>query len=302
LRIDASGGLVESTFLEVPFSYPILTAMASNGYLVIVSTPTSNEAVGPYQMELGKLGPSSANEINLACVGNAATLNIAALAPGEIISLFGNGLGPATPVSAEFANNLLPTTLAGTQVTLNRLPAPLLYASDGQINAIVPRGIAAGSPVNICAVAQGKSTNCITLDVANGAPGIFQMPSGYAAAVNQDGTINSPQNPAAVGSVISLYTTGLGPLSPAPPDGSIVGFPLPALANSVKAWFWLHNGVVASQVQYAGPAPLEVAGLYQINVVVPPIGLLPTGVSIEVDLPDGSAIVTASLGIAIAIQ
>jgi uncharacterized protein (TIGR03437 family) len=97
------------------------------------------------------------------------------------------------------------------------------------------------------------------------------LPSGYAAAVNQDGTINSPQNPAAMGSVVSLYVTGLGPLSPEPADGSIVGFPLPTLVNGVQVAFYVSGNAdaVSSQVLYAGPAPLEVAGLYQIDVRVP---------------------------------
>jgi uncharacterized protein (TIGR03437 family) len=156
-------------------------------------------------------------------------------------------------------------------VTFNGIPAPLLYSSDGQINANAPWEIQGASTANVCVVFQGSSTNCVTLNVSNTAPGIFSLPSGYGAAVNQDGTINSPQNPATVGSIISVYVTELGPLSPEPADGSIVGLPLPTLVNGVLVGFFSseHPAAVTGEVQYAGAAPLEVAGLYQINVTIP---------------------------------
>jgi uncharacterized protein (TIGR03437 family) len=309
IRVDASGKLIQSTFLSIPVSL-LTTAIphpqiAPNGYFLIENFPA-----GFYQLEIGQLGPAASPPINLSCAGNAASLTLAALAPGEIVSLFGNGLGPAAPVSAPLANNRLPFNLGGSQVTFNGIPAPLLYASDSQINTIVPweiqssGGVYAASTANVCVVYQSNATNCITMNVANAAPGIFQLPSGYAAVVNQDGTINGPQNPAAIGSVVSLYVTGLGPLSPTPADGSIVGLPLPTLTGGVKVLFHMseypHSPVVGG-VLYAGAAPLEVAGLYQINVLLiqafplsltPPIP--PATVEIDVDLPDGNFFGTAN--------
>jgi uncharacterized protein (TIGR03437 family) len=299
IRVDASGKLIQSTFLSIPVSLltgplPPRPQIAPNGYFLIAS-------------EIGQLGPAASPPINLSCAGNAASLTLAALAPGEIVSLFGNGLGPAAPVSAPLANNRLPFNLGGSQVTFNGIPAPLLYASDSQINTIVPweiqssGGVYAASTANVCVVYQSNATNCITMNVANAAPGIFQLPSGYAAVVNQDGTINGPQNPAAIGSVVSLYVTGLGPLSPTPADGSIVGLPLPTLTSGVKVLFhteYPHPPVVGD-VLYAGAAPLEVAGLYQINVLLiqafsfpPPIP--PATVEIDVDLPGGGFFATAN--------
>jgi uncharacterized protein (TIGR03437 family) len=271
-------------------------------------------SMAPYQLEIGQLGPAASPPINLSCAGNAASLTLASLAPGEIVSLFGNGLGPAAPVSAQFANNRLPFNLAGSQVTVNGIPAPVLYAGDSQINAIVPWEIQGAPTANVCVVYQSNATNCITMNVDNAAPGIFQLPSGYAAVVNQDGTINGPQNPAATGSVVSLYVTGLGPLSPTPADGSIVGLPLPALANKVYVLFHtskdLSTPLVGGEVFYAGAASLEVAGLYQINVLIqvrllsPPIStpIPPARVQIEVELPGDRFVVTSIEGPPISIR
>ena len=316
IRVDAAGKLLESTFLSIPAPYPQLSTefvrypqMAANGYFLITSTAMTNLAAGFRQLGIGRLGPAAGPPINLSCAGNAANVRLAALAPGEIVSLFGNGLGPASPVSAQLANNRLPFNLAGTQVTFAGIPAPLLYSSDSQINAIVPWEIQGVSRADVCVVYQSNSTNCVTMDVANAAPGIFQLPSGYAAVVNQDGAINGPRNPAAIGSIVSLYVTGLGPLSPVPVDGSLVGLPLPALANRVRVDFqqYAQHAVASGQVLYAGPAPLEVAGLYQINLLIPelPVSQAPiplTMVQIEVDLADGNSVRTAVPGLPIAIQ
>jgi hypothetical protein len=174
ILVDPTGEVIESTFLPMAIPYASVPQIAPNGYFLITSTPTSNVGLGPIQYELGQLGPATGPPVNLACVGNAASLGIRALAPGEIVSLFGTGLGPASPTSAQSTNNLLPFNLAGTQVTFNGIPAPLLYSSDGQINAIAPREIQGASTVNICVVLQGSSTNCVTMDVVNAAPGFFR--------------------------------------------------------------------------------------------------------------------------------
>jgi uncharacterized protein (TIGR03437 family) len=97
----------------------------------------------------------------------------------------------------------------------------------------------------------------------------------YAAAVNQDGTINSPQNPAPAGSVVSLFVTGLGTVTPSLPDGAITPYPPPKqdlTASVLFQWNGLNPGdffETAGTVLYAGPAPLEVEGLGQINVQLP---------------------------------
>jgi len=237
-------------------------------------------------------------------VGNAATLAVAPLTAGEIVSLFGNGLGPATAVSGQPANQRYPTTLGGTQVTFDGVTAPLLYVSDGQINAIVPWGIT-GNTTNACVRTSAGGANCVSMDVDSAAPGLFQLSSGYAAAVNQDGTINSPENPAAAGSIISFYGTGLGLLSPAPADGSIVAVPGPALLDKVNVWFFPSpaNTATAGETVYAGPAPLEVAGLFQINVRIPlsPVTAVSTA-EIVVEIPNGATFVNPYLRVGVAIK
>ncbi len=126
-----------------------------------------------------------------------------------------------------------------------------------------------GSSAQVVATFLGQNSAPITVPVAASAPALFTLnSSGYgpAAAVNPDGSINSPMNPALAGSYISLYATGAGQTSPTGMDGSLASDtpPVPDLPVTVTI-----GGVEVDNLQYVGGAPGEVAGLLQINVRIP---------------------------------
>jgi len=88
--------------------------------------------------------------------------------------------------------------------------------------------------------------------------------------MNQDGTINSASNPAELGSIVSIFATGLGPVTPVPRDGAVAIPPLgtnvlPAVIGipsiGVKS-----SGETVLEPQYAGPAPFQVYGVSQVNL------------------------------------
>ena len=139
------------------------------------------------------------------------------------------------------------------------------------INAIVPFGITPKNGVQVQVEYSGNRSAAASVTVAEAAPAVFTLnpPSprgGKAAVLNQDGTINSPDNPAAVGSVVVIYATGAGQMQPAIPDGKISSdtSAKPVLPVSV-----LFNYATSGEVLYAGPAPGNVAGVLQINARVP---------------------------------
>jgi uncharacterized protein (TIGR03437 family) len=222
-----------------------------------------------------------APEVQLACLGNGASFSGGPLVAGEIVSLFGEAIGPARPiVGYPDSSGKYPSELGDTEVTFNGVPAPLLYAAAGQINTIVP--FTAGSATTVCVSISGQLTNCVTAATGAAAPGIFAIPGAagtailYAAALNQDGTINSQQNPAPRESIVVLFATGLGPLSPTPIDGTITGLSLSTQSLTVEVQsqnpnFQSPNPIIAPPV-WAGQAPLEVAGLSQVNIVAPAYG------------------------------
>jgi uncharacterized protein (TIGR03437 family) len=108
----------------------------------------------------------------------------------------------------------------------------------------------------------------VSLPVVAATPALFSFSghgNGQAAILNQDGSVNSSINPAAAGSVIALYVTGLGQTDPASQDGTVAStiFPTPVAPISVLI------GGLPAQVLYAGAAPEAVAGIFQINVQIP---------------------------------
>lgn len=290
---DASGGVLQSTYIAGAASGDSaslgLTVSAASTVYVVGSpdatyTPTEQLAGSSngllFLTRLSQNG--NARPVQLACVGNSADFDDSAISAGEIVTLFGNGLGPAAGTQPQVdIRSEFPKQLANVQVTFNGAPGPLLYVQAGRINAIAPWSLQTGSAVEVCVAYSGARTNCLPLTVADAHPGVFTVDGYYAAALNQDGKLNMVSNPAKVGSIVSVFGTGLGPISPPQPDGAIVGLPLPV--DSLAAWMgaWMYGifgglpGPVIEPVTvlYAGPAPFEVAGVSQINFIVADTGL-----------------------------
>jgi uncharacterized protein (TIGR03437 family) len=213
--------------------------------------------------------------INVA-LANSASLQPGPLAPGEIFSIFGQGIGPAAAVTGAFnASGMLSATLANVQVLFNSTPAPLFYVQSQQINAQAPYEMAGHTFAQLQVVYQGATLASMQVSLADASPALFTVNSGTgnAVVVNQDGSINSDQNPAPRGSIVVLYATGGGQTSPAGVTGQAAVAPFPP---------WLPVSLtmagIPANVLFAGDAPGFV-GLMQINAQVPS-GFVPTG-----DLP-----------------
>ena len=113
---------------------------------------------------------------------------------------------------------------------------------------------------------------------------------GQGAILNEDGTINSSLNPAAAGSIVVLYATGLGQTDPPGVDGSVYASALPLLRSPVT----VEAGGVAGDILYAGPAPGMVAGVMQINVRLPKISWPQLPIWIETGASSGLWVTTVA--------
>jgi len=299
VRIAPDGSVLQSTYVgagTTPVQAFAITGGSAGQAWIAVGNPKGASA-GILQVGADSTGASLTS---IGCMENAATFASGALAPGEIFSIFGEGLGPAVgSVSVPTSAGQFPGTLAGVEVTFDGTSAPLLYVQEGQVNAVTPWELAGKASTQMCASYAGKNS-CTTILLGRSAPGIFSSNLVDAAAINQDGTVNSAGNPAHFGSVVSLYVTGLGPVSPVPPDGSLTQFPLPTLVYPVQVTFFNPNVApfqATGEILYAGPAPLEIGGLFQINVRLPSF---PASITIQSELPDGTAVRSPSIGIATA--
>jgi uncharacterized protein (TIGR03437 family) len=234
----------------------------------------------------------------VASVTNAASFDPGPVSPGELITIFGTSLGPATPVSLELTSSgTVATTLGGTQVIFDNTPAPMVYSSSGQISAIVPYEVTGESTAALRVEYQGAVATAQEIRVIASSPGIFVVnAAGQGAINNQDGSANTTKNGAAPGSVVSIFATGAGQTDPAGLDGVISAnsLPLPKPQLAVTAQI---NGEDA-EVTYAGAAPGLVAGMLQVNVRVPADA--PKGTAVPVTITVGAA--TSQAGVTLAIH
>lgn len=213
-------------------------------------------------------GPGS---IALTAVTSGTGAPAAAIAPGEIVTLWGTGLGPASGVgfSLDPATGMVDPGLAGTKVMFGGFAAPILYASATQVNAIVPYEIAGQSQIMVQAMYQGLTSAPMTVSVAAASPSIFTLNatgSGPAAAVNLDGSVNGPSNPVAAGSYVSIYFTGGGLTNPSSVTGAIAGLTLQYLIQPLS----VSVGGQPALVTFKGAAPTYVEGLDQLNIQLAP--------------------------------
>ena len=270
-----------------------ITSDGNGGFLV--AGAASDYGFPIPQAEIERFIPSATAQPSILGIANAVGLNISpGLAPGEVVSIYGKSLGPKTGLSGQFdSNGRLPFFLGGVQVYFDGIRAPLLYVSDEQVNAIVPFELQGRGVITVVAIVNGTVSNSATLPGRAADPELFKhadaaAPSGSqpeAFAVNEDGTVNSSQKPAKLGSVITVFVSGVGLLTPGPADGARGGLGhVPALPISASVGCKIVDNnhpfrcfVVNADILYSGSAPTLAAGILQVNLrlpqgIIPPLG------------------------------
>ena len=220
-----------------------------------------------------------------AIVNGANFVYQGGVAPGTIIAIRGLEIGPAVPTTTRVnAAGQVATDLDGYRLMFDDIAAPLLYATRDQIGAVVPFAVAGRTDVVVRLVTPTGTITAGRVPVLKANPAFFTANAsgrGNAAALNQDGSLNSPQNPAAKGSVVVLYGTGEGAMTPGVVDGRLTTGPvLPRPVLPVRA----RVGGVPAALHYAGAAPGLVAGATQWNIQIPE------------DTPSGPALVAVQVG------
>jgi trimeric autotransporter adhesin len=229
-------------------------------------------------------------------VFNGGSELLTSVAPGEIVTIFGQGIGPNTPVGFALGpDGKVATTLGGTQVMFDGRAAPLIYASATQVNAIVPYEVSSGNATGVSVTIGGSSVVAGSYGVVSASPGVFTVGSagvGQGAVLNQDDSVNGAANPAARGTIIQIFLTGAGALSPAGVTGEVTGSVVktPLLPVTVTI------GGVSAPVMFAGAAPDAVSGLLQVNAVVP-TGAAPGSVPIAINV--GTAVGQSNVTVAL---
>jgi uncharacterized protein (TIGR03437 family) len=200
------------------------------------------------------------------------------VAPGELISIFGEGLGPINGIGFEFdpLTGRLPTSGPGVIVTWNGMHAPFYFVRADQLNVQAPYELAGATEAVLVVTVNGQATAPVVIPVVATRPRLFPR------VWNEDGTVNSPENPARPGSIIVVYATGQGVTDPPSPSGAIPAgvFPEPEAPTSLRI------GGTEAEILFRGQAP-GTAGVMQVNARLPME--LPAPVEIPVVLRVGEA-------------
>jgi uncharacterized protein (TIGR03437 family) len=190
---------------------------------------------------------------------NAASLVGGAVAPGEIVTIYGSGIGPLLGVPGVLnAGGLLSNLAGGSEVHFDGVAAPIFYAQAGQVNAQAPYTIAGQASTHLEVFYQGQAAGEADVSVAAAAPAVFPT------VLNADGSLNGASNPAIQGSILTFFATGEGLTNGANVTGQPASapYPQPVLPVSIAI------GGAAATVLYAGEAP-GLVGMLQVNAVVP---------------------------------
>ncbi len=266
-----------SATIQVSFRTTTLAAGSYTGTITLVNRSANTRTAIPVTLTITP-GSTGGGQLTSAGILSAASFQGGGVAPGLIVTIFGQRIGPDQLVSAQVGNDLkFPTLVAETRVLFNNVAAPLIYVSAGQVSAIVPYSVAAATTVEVAIEYKGVKSNPVTIPVVAAKPGLFTANasgSGPGAIQNQDFSVNTASNPAPRGSIVVLYVTGEGATDPEGVDGLLATlvFPKPMLPVAVRI------GGVDAEILYSGAAPSLVAGVMQINVRIPdnvPDGPLP---------------------------
>ncbi len=289
LILPATSGTTANTS---PMAIPVLvdsTGLAAGAYKASLTiTPTGGSAVTVPVTLTVAARPAITAVMNAASF--IAGFGNPSVAPGEIVTIAGSGLGPATPAGLALdSTGRVASSLGGVTVTFNGYAAPLTYVSATQINCVVPYEVAGANDV-LVQVSYATQSAALALKNISPMPGIFTLNGsgmGPVAAANSTGGYNGPDNPAPAGSAITFYLTGEGQTNPAGVTGKITtmdtssGGPLTPqpLAGAPAVTI----GGQPATVLFYGEAPEMVAGIMQLNVGIPaglPSGVLPLLVSL----------------------
>jgi uncharacterized protein (TIGR03437 family) len=216
--------------------------------------------------------PARPGLIQAGGIVNAVSYTGGGIAPGELVSIFGffgSGFPSASLETNAPENNRVPSVLGRTKVLFDGNPGAITAWSPTQINVFVPYWLEPGKSAAVIVQADTVASPPVIVPVGSAAPGLAtadQSGTGQGAILNQDLSINGPANPAARGSVISLFGTGEGNVSPYMLSGDLsISTPYATPLAPVTATI----GGLQAEITYAGAAPLAPVGVFQINVKIP---------------------------------
>ena len=228
-----------------------------------VSAADANNYEVLFGIRLRTVSPPGINPQGVFNAGSYAPVT-APVSPGSLTTLFGTALSTGTAVAGGFP---FPKLLGGTEVLVNNAPAPLYAVSPGQISFLIPYA-ATGASINVAVRTAGSTTAAVEVPLAATSPGIFSLDFtglGAGAILKPDFKVVSAANATRRGETVLVFLTGLGAVSPAIGDGEAASS---TVLSRTTGMVNVYVGGRRATVSFAGAAP-GLAGLYQLNVIIP---------------------------------
>lgn len=197
-------------------------------------------------------------------------------APGALVTVRGAGLANNTQAAT---GTPLPTSLGSTSLAANGQPVGLLRVAPDAITFVMPWTTAGAGRIRLKATVAGADSNEITVRAAPASPGFFSMTGdglGTVLGTHVDGSLITPDSPAAPGEVVTLYASGLGALAT-----SVAEYAAATSADVTSVPVQVDVAGVQAEVRYAGAAP-TLPGVYQINIVIPPSSATSPGANLRI--------------------
>jgi uncharacterized protein (TIGR03437 family) len=216
------------------------------------------------------VGWGQAPAYTAAGIVNASDYSAGPFAPGSVIALFGSNLSRSVYAlqASDIEFPYLPTALNYTQVIVDNTPVALFYVSPTQVNFMVPATDGVGQ-MTVQVIREGLAGPVINLPVLTAAPALFVWSTNLALATHGDYSLVTAAAPAVGGEIVVLFCTGLGKTAPDPAPGEIPMYAAQIVNLGTLQVTLAGKPVDPGLIKYAGVSP-QSAGLYQINLLIPP--------------------------------
>ena len=290
-----SASVVAPDTIQVTADPAGLAAGIYTGAVTVTSNAANNSQVSvPVTFQVSAAGTP---QISSGGIVNATSYVSESFAPGEILAVFGDQLAVPGTAAVNTGAPPLATTLGGVQVLVNGVPAPLFFASPGQVNVQLPYELPPGSLATVQVVSNGKAGNLRSVNIVPNSArmmvwGANVISGGYGIIVNQDYSLTLPSttsvpgfatHPAHIGDTVTIYGIGFGQTTPAAVTGAAASGTTLQSVNSATVAFGgaFYGNATFVPASYAGLTPSAV-GLYQVNAQIPPT--TPIGPSVPITL------------------
>jgi uncharacterized protein (TIGR03437 family) len=286
VTITGTGFYKGTTAIAAASPTPLKTTYVNSTTMLAVLPASALASAGPINMQAVNPAPGGNSAASVFTVSatpvvqaivSAASYAAGSVSPGEFVTLFGTGIGPATPAGMSVIGGYATLVLQNVSVAIDGQNAAMIYVSADQITVQVPYTVTLGLAKTV--VVNNKGVIALgTVDTTATAPGLFALAGnglGQCAALTysmKSGTysVNGTTGAALVGDILIFYLTGEGiyDLTPSPATGYIIPVGLTPLPQ-VSPLPAVTIGGAPATVQYAGPVVGGMLGVLQINAVVP---------------------------------